>query len=104
MAALILVKPGVDWTASGGLFDWTLEFLIARISDKDAAAWMQTVVDNNLGSLWLTRFPGETQDEIVRLLRSDMVEAAERELPDGPAKAAAVACLRELAELTYTRH
>ncbi len=103
MAALILVKPGVDWTASGGLFDWTLEFLIARISDKGAAEWMRTVVDNNLGSLWFTQFPEETQEEIFRLLRSNIVDAAERELPDGPAKPAAVARLRELAELTYSR-
>ncbi len=36
MASLIVLKPGVDWTTAGGLFDWTLEFLISRLSDRQA--------------------------------------------------------------------
>ena len=101
MAALIMVRPGVDWQASGGLFDWTLEFLIPKLSDRKAAEWLQTVVDNNLGSIGISDFSAETQEEIVRLLRTGVVPAAEHDLPEGPAKAAAVASLRELVELTY---
>jgi hypothetical protein len=101
VAALILVKPGLDWQSTGGLFDFTLEFLIPKLSDKDTADWLQTVVDNNLGSVWLTDFPADTQQQIFDLLRSGLVPAAERELPDTPAKATALAQLRELVDLTY---
>ncbi|HEX8343351.1 MAG TPA: hypothetical protein VF657_01225 [Actinoplanes sp.] len=101
MAALILIKPNVDWTSTGGLFDWTLEFLIARLSDRDTAEWMQTVVDNNLGSIWITEFPAATQDEIFELLRNELIPAAQRELPEGPAKADALDRLQHLVDLTY---
>ena len=101
MAGLMMVKPGLDWQSSGGLFDWTLEFLIPRLSDRNAAAWLQTVVDNNLGSIWISRFPEATQKEIYNHLRGGLIPAAERELPDGSAKAAAIAHLEELVDLTY---
>lgn len=100
MAALILVKPGLDWQSSGGLFDWTLEYLISRLSDKTTAGSLQTVVDNNLGSIWLSDFPKETQEEIFNLLRNGLVPAAEQDLPDGPAKGPAIAHLQELVDLT----
>lgn len=100
MAALILVKPGLDWTASGGLFDFTLEFLISRLSDEKAAASLQAVVDNNLGSVWLTEFPTATQQEIFELLRTELLPEAKRKLPESPAKASALALLQQLADLT----
>ena len=100
MAALILVKPGLDWTASGALFDFTLEFLISRLSDKKAAESLRTVVENNLGSIWLTEFPPATQREIFELLRTELIPEAMRELPDSPAKAAALDLLQQLVDLT----
>jgi hypothetical protein len=101
MAALILVKRGLEWQASGGLFDWTLEYLIPRLSDKATAESLRTVVDNNLGSIWISDFPPATQDEIFHLFRSGLVAAAEQDLPDGPAKGAAIAHLQELVDLTH---
>jgi hypothetical protein len=100
MASLIMVKRGEDWQSSGGLFDWTLEYLIPRLSDRTTADWLQEVVDNNLGSLWIPDLPEQTQREIFELLRSGLIDAAERELPDGPAKAPAIAHLQELVDLT----
>jgi hypothetical protein len=101
MASLILLKPGVDWVASGGLFDFTLEFLISRLSDEKAVESLRAVVDNNLGSVWLTDFPATTQQEIFTLLRRGLVAEAQRALPEGPAKAAALDFLQELVDLTY---
>ncbi|MGW4942471.1 hypothetical protein ACWEOZ_12910 [Actinoplanes sp. NPDC004185] len=101
MASLILLKPGVDWVASGGLFDFTLEFLISRLSDEKAVESLQAVVDNNLGSVWLTDFPATTRQEIFTLLRTGLVAEGERALPEGPAKATALDLLRELVDLTY---
>ncbi|GAA0554873.1 hypothetical protein GCM10010172_41880 [Paractinoplanes ferrugineus] len=96
MAALIMVRPGRDWQSSGGLFDWTLEYLIPRLTDPTTAEWLRTVVEENLGSLWIPDLPYEAQSEIYQLLRADLLRAAERELPE-----AAVAELRELIALTY---
>jgi hypothetical protein len=94
MAALIVVRPGADWQSSGGLFDWTLEYLIGHLSDNQTAGELRTVVDNNLGSLWIPDLPDASQQEIFALLRADaFIEAAEREVP------AAVDHLRELAAL-----
>jgi len=100
MAALILVKPDVDWQASSGLFDFAVEFLIPRMSDRAAADWMRTVVDNNLGSLWLTEFSAQTQREVFELWRAGLLEAAERSIPDSPGRASALAKLQELVDLT----
>lgn len=100
MAGLLVLKPGVDWTATGGLFDWTLGFLIQRLSDNDAVGRLREIVDNNLGSLWVSEFAPETQQEIVAALRSGLVAAAERELPESDYKAAAIRHLRELVDLT----
>lgn len=99
MAALIMVRPGADWQASGGLFDWTLEYLIARLPGGKTADELQTIVDNNLGSLWIPDLPATAQHQIYGLLQHGLVEAAERELPDGPAKASAIDHLRTLAGL-----
>jgi len=96
MAALIMVRPGRDWQSSGGLFDWTLEYLIPRLTDEKVADWLQTVVAENLGSLWIPDLPSETQDEIFRLLRIGLLPAAEQELPPP-----ALDQLRELIALTY---
>jgi hypothetical protein len=98
MASLILVRPGVDWVASGGLFDFTLEFLIPRLTDREAAESLQTVVDNNLGSVWLTDFPAATQDEIFGLLRTGLIAEAQRDLPESPAKAEAIDLLQQLVD------
>jgi len=100
MAGLIALRPGVDWTATGGLFDWALEYLIARLSDREAADRLQEVVDNNLGSVWFNEFPAQTQHEIAELLRGGLVAAAEQELPDGEHKPAALRHLRDLVDLT----
>ncbi|PZG18362.1 hypothetical protein C1I95_13750 [Micromonospora craterilacus] len=102
MAGLIVLKPGVDWTATGGLFDWTLEFLISRLSDRQAAARLQEIVDNNLGSLWIDELPGPVQQEIVRHWRSGLVGAGEQQLPETEQKATVVRHLQELVDATYT--
>ena len=96
MAALIMVRPDRDWQSSGGLFDWTLEYLIPRLAEEKAAEWLRTIVEENLGMLWIPDLPDEVQAEIYDLLRSGVVAAAAHELPP-----TAVDQLRELVALTY---
>lgn len=99
MAGLIRISDDLDWSASGALFDWTLEFLIDRLEDEDVKLRLQEVVDNNLGSLWLSDFDEPTRRSIVDLLRKDLIPAAQRDLPAGDRKHQAVEQLRELAAL-----
>ncbi|MEW2384673.1 hypothetical protein AB0873_21640 [Micromonospora sp. NPDC047707] len=101
MAGLIVLKPGVDWTASGGLFDWTLEFLISRLSDRQAADSLQEIIDNNLGSLWVADMPTRVQHEIIGHWRDGLIAAGERELPDTEHKTAVIHRLQELVDATY---
>ena len=96
MAALIMVRPDRDWQSSGALFDWTLEYLIPRLADEKTAEWLRTIVEENLGMLWLPDLPDEAREEIYDLLRAGVVAAAAHELPP-----AAVDQLRELVALTY---
>ncbi|KAB1946757.1 hypothetical protein F8271_05960 [Micromonospora sp. ALFpr18c] len=102
MAGLIVLKPGVDWTATGGLFDWTLEFLISRLSDRQAANHLQEIVDNNLGSLWVDDLPAAAQREIVSLWRDGLVAAGEEHLPETEHKADVVRHLQDLVDATYS--
>ncbi|MFI7575889.1 hypothetical protein [Micromonospora sp. NPDC049497] len=101
MAGIIVLKPGVDWTATGGLFDWTLEFLISRVSDKQAAQHLQEIVDNNLGSLWIGEMPSPVQQEIVGHWRDGLVATGEQQLPDTGQKADVIRHLQELVDATY---
>ncbi|MFD6260469.1 hypothetical protein ACGF5H_21270 [Micromonospora chalcea] len=101
MAGLIVLRPGIDWTATGGLFDWTLEFLVSRLSDRRAAEHLQEIIDNNLGSFWLEDLSPEAQREVVDHLRAGLVTAGERHLPEADHKPDVVAHLRELVAATY---
>ncbi|RBJ09321.1 hypothetical protein DRA43_04705 [Micromonospora provocatoris] len=101
MAGLVVLRPGVDWTTTGALFDWTLEFLIARLSNRHAAAQLQEIVDNSLGSFWLENLAPSAQREVVNHLRADLVTAGERHLPETDHKPDVVAHLRELVAATY---
>src|SRR4051812_27617115 len=100
MAGLIVLTPDVDWSASGGLFDWTLEFLIPRLSDDGAAARLQEIVDNNLGSLWISDFPASIQRQILHELGDNLLTAARQDLPDTGAKQDVLAHLKELESLS----
>src|SRR3954468_17061274 len=100
MAGLIVLTPDVDWSASGGLFDWTLEFLIQRLSDGGAAARLQEIVDNNLGSLWISDFAPPTQRQILHEFGDNLLRAARHDLPDTGAKQDVLAHLEELESLS----
>lgn len=101
MADIVVLRPGVDWTATGGLFDWTLEFLIARLSNRDASAHLQEIIDNNLRSFWLEDLSPEAQREVVNHLRAGLNAAGERYLPETAHKPEVLAHLRELVAATY---
>jgi hypothetical protein len=97
MAALIMVREGRDWQSSSALFEWTLEYLIPRMTDEKTAEWLRTIVAEDLGNLWIPDLPPEAQEEIRLLLRGGLLRAAAQAFPGG----SAVEELRELVALTY---
>src|SRR5262245_62129606 len=99
MAALISLGPDLDWQASGGLFDWTLEFLIERLNNAEATDRLREIVDNNLGSLWLSDLPPQVGQVALHLLADQLVPLGERTMPDNDYKDQAISQLRGLATL-----
>jgi hypothetical protein len=99
VAALILLDEGIDWQTSGGMFDWTLEFLIDRIEDQQAIDRLHQIIDNNLGSLWLTEFTPPVRTAALEHLSRDLLPAAEQHLPPSDRRDEALAALRALAGL-----
>jgi hypothetical protein len=103
VAALILLEEGIDRQTSGGMFDWILEFLIDRIADQEAADRLRQILDNNLGSLWLTEFTPAVRTAALEHLARGLVPAAEQRLPLSDRRDEALAALRTLAGLASSR-
>jgi hypothetical protein len=103
VSGFLVLTPGVDWATTGGLFDWTLEYLIDHLSDGTAVERLREILDNSLGSLWVSEFPSRVQREICNVLQEGIVAAGERDLPVSDYKASAVRSLEELANLARSR-
>ena len=98
MSGFFILGEGVYWSVSGGLFDWTLEFLVSRVSDGYAVDRLKEVVDNNLQSFSLLEFSAPARAEIIHSLREGLLDAADMQLaPSDITKAR----LQELVDLTY---
>jgi hypothetical protein len=103
VAALILLDDDAEWQSTGGMVDFVLEFLIERIDDPGAVQRMREIVDNNLGSLWLTEFPPAARTAALEHLSRDLVPVAERDLPASDRRDDALAAFRALADLAASR-
>jgi hypothetical protein len=101
VASLIVVKPGLPWLSSGGMFGFASRYLAPRLSDRRAADWLPTVCRPRARFGVDPGLPAATQEEIFARLRRGLLPAAVRDLPDGPAKGPAAAHLQELVRLTY---
>jgi hypothetical protein len=77
MAGDIIVSDEYAWTASFGLFDWVLEFLVASIDDDATKEELRQVLDAHLGVVDLRRLPEAGRAEITRALREHLAPAAE---------------------------
>ena len=101
MSGFMIVKKGVNWSTTGGLFDWTMEFLESRLSDVKTARYLRGLVEDNVQMLALPDLPSQTRQEIVTVIQNELVAAGEREIPNGDGKPFALNALRELVALTY---
>ena len=77
MADTLFLSDEYGWTASFGLYNWVLEFLLERVSDPATRQELQTVHDTELGAVDVRQLPDGGRAEIMRALREDLVAAAE---------------------------
>ncbi|HCT76955.1 MAG TPA: hypothetical protein DGT23_10270 [Micromonosporaceae bacterium] len=100
MSGTIAVTPDKRWSAAGWLFDWTVETLAKDLSDSTAVASMREIIEDNIGWLGLDDLSPETRAEVLRRIKTELVDEAEKTLPATiPNRAAAIDLLRELAQL-----
>lgn len=100
MSGTIAVTADRRWSAAGWLFDWTVEKLAEDLTDTTAVEDMHEIVEANLGWLGLDDLSPDTRAEVLRRIRTELVERAEHELPDTvPDRTAVLELLRDLSHL-----
>ena len=78
MAKGITVSNEYHWSASTGLFEWVVTYLLDQVRDPVVRAELRTAVDHNLPGLDLSRLPEAGRREVLAALRGDLVAAARR--------------------------
>lgn len=81
MAGTVKSPEGQLWTAASWLFDWVVREVASELSDRELAARLQDIADNNLGWLGLAEFTDEQTKQILEVIRSSLLPAAQRGLP-----------------------
>jgi hypothetical protein len=77
MANTIFISDEYAWTASSGLFEWVLEYLMKSVDDAATKETIQQVVQHGLGSVDVTQMSEAGRREVLSALRTGMVAAAE---------------------------
>ncbi|GAA1401818.1 hypothetical protein ACFQZ4_47285 [Catellatospora coxensis] len=103
MSGTIAVAPDKRWSAAGWLFEWAVEALAEDLDDDAAVATLREIIDDNLGWLGLDDLSPATRAEVLRRIRTELVDRADRELPPAlPNRSEAVDLLRDLSRLAET--
>jgi hypothetical protein len=100
MAAIIQVAPGVVWSSSSWMFRFVLRSIAAETTDKELAAKLMEIHDENLPGLSLPDLPDAQRSETERIIRDRLVARATQDLPATTEnRAEIVGYLRGLAEV-----
>lgn len=81
MAAIIEVAPGVVWSSSSWMFRLVLRSIAAETTDKDLAASLMEIHDENLPGLSLPDLPESQRSEVERIIHDRLVARAAQDLP-----------------------
>jgi hypothetical protein len=81
MAGTIELSPDSRWSAASWLFEWVLNTLTRNIGDRDLAAALTEIVDENLGWFSVERLPDRTKAEVESFIRDRLIAKALQELP-----------------------
>jgi hypothetical protein len=99
VAGVIEVTPDVAWSASSWMFRFVLRSIAAETTDKDLAASLMEIHDENLPGLSLPDLPQAQRSEVERIIRDRLVTRAEQDLPaTAPNRAEVLGYVRGLAE------
>jgi hypothetical protein len=74
--------PAHTWFATGGLFDWAADFLLARVSDPRLREELRR--DAASGYLYLDTVPEDERVPLLRALREELPAAVDRDLYPRP--------------------
>ncbi|MBE1593647.1 hypothetical protein ACFPOI_23530 [Nonomuraea angiospora] len=80
MANDIFVSDEYAWTASFGVFEWVVGFLLEAVEDAATREHLELVLSAGLGAVDLRRLPEAGRAQIMRALRGPLVPAAESSL------------------------
>jgi hypothetical protein len=95
----ILLSDEYIWSASAGLFEMVVEALVERVSDVATREQLRGVVDYQIGAVNVADLPAAGRDEVLRVLRGDIVDAVEadpRLTPDQPSRRLAIGHVKVL--------
>lgn len=99
MSGTIVFEKDVDWSASSGVFNWVLGYLADAVTDQPTRDTLREIDEQNFRWLNLADLSDTGRQQVLSLLRQELVPHSEQHLPDTDHRAETVAKIRELATL-----
>jgi hypothetical protein len=81
VAGIIEVAPDVVWSASSWMFRYVLRSIAAETPDRELAASLMEIHDENLPGLSLPDLPEAQRSEVERIIRGRLVARATQDFP-----------------------
>jgi hypothetical protein len=103
MSGTVVFDDDENWSASSGIFNWVVAFLIDRVEVGPTRDELSLIDEQNFRWLDLTRLPEGGRASVVRALSSALVPHAEENLPHTSHRDATLNVIRELADLAAGR-
>ena len=82
MAGTVSLSSDVRWSAASWLFDWVLKTIAHNVNDRELAASIIGIADENLGWLSLEELSDAEREEISRVAQESLMKIAEQDLPE----------------------
>lgn len=103
MSGTVVFGDGEKWSASSGVFNWVVGFLIDRVEDGLTRDELSLIDEQNFCWLDLAQLNADGREAVLRALGSALVPYSEERLPDTSHRDATLNALRELAELAIAK-
>lgn len=81
MAGTIVVCEGQRWSAASWLFDWVVDFLAIAVDNFTLSERLRGVIQENIGWLDLPDLSASERQDILRIVRLELLPAAQNALP-----------------------
>ena len=77
MSKAVVLSDKYSWSASWGVFDWLVGFLLREVDDPNTRQHLQDVREYNLTVLDARALPADVQQRLLERLREGLLPAAE---------------------------